>query len=111
MKKIILLAVISAQFISCQKSGESLEGKLYDAGYVYIQFQMNGQYETFQKASREDYSRGCFGKGTWTYQGNKITINPNDSECDPNRNVAGQYTLEGSKLSNSSSSYSSSYGD
>ncbi len=109
MKKIILLAVISAQFISCKKSGESLEGKLYNSSYVYIQFQLNGQYETFQKTSREDYARGCFGKGTWTYKKNKITINPNDSECDSNRIVAGQYTLDGSKLSNSSSSYTSSY--
>jgi outer membrane lipoprotein-sorting protein len=111
MKKIFLFISILFLSISCQKSGETLEGKLYNSGYVYIQFQMNGQYETFQKASREDYSRGCFGKGTWTYQGNKITLNPNDSECDFNRNVAGQYTLEGFKLSNSSNSYSSSYGD
>lgn len=110
MKKVILFILILCLSVSCQKSGEILEGKLYNSGYVYIQFQMNGQYETFQKASREDYAMGCYGKGTWTYQGNKITINPNDSGCDINRNVAGQYSLENFKISNSSNSFTSSYG-
>ena len=95
--------------ISCQTSGEILEDKLYNSGCVYIRFQINGQYETFQKTSREDYTMRCYGKGTWIYQGDKVTINPNDSECDLIRTIAGQYRLEISKLSNSSHSFTSSY--
>ena len=110
MKKLCLFFCIVFLTISCQKSGETLEGKLYNSGYIYIQFQMNGQYETFQKASKDDFARGCQGEGTWSFQGNKITINPNNSGCDLNRNIAGQYTLEDNKLSNSTNTFFSSYG-
>ena len=111
MKKINLLSLFAVVFLltSCEKSGETLEGKLYDSGYVYIQFQMDGKYETFQKTSRDVALRGCQGEGTWTYEGNKITINQNNSGCEPNINVAGEYILEGNKISNSNKSFSSSY--
>lgn len=111
MKKIYLLSLFTMFFLltSCEKSGETLEGKLYESGYVYIQFQMDGKYETFQKTSRDVALRGCQGEGTWSYIGNKITINQNNSECEPNINVAGEYVLEGNKISNPTKSFSSSY--
>ncbi|MFN6039415.1 MAG: hypothetical protein ACK452_13180 [Bacteroidota bacterium] len=98
-----LIILILISFQSCKMSDDSLREELEGKAFgnwktVTVQFQMNGRYEAFLKASKEYWDKHSMGEGTWSVKGGKITLSPNDSQDEKVRRVQGVYTYDGDAI-------------
>jgi hypothetical protein len=53
-----------------------------------IQFKSGGRYWIYQKPL------GCGGEGDWSQSGDKVTLGPNDSNCESTRKIQGEFLIE-----------------
>jgi hypothetical protein len=107
MKRMILYfgkALLAIMFIfSCSQSDESLVSELEGKAFgnwktVMVQFQMDGRYEAYLKASDAVWDKHSMGEGTWKVNDGKISLSENDSQSETVRRVKGVYTYDGESI-------------
>ena len=81
-----------------EKARKKFYWRVYKAGYIYVEFKDDGSYETYQKESQYSSAESCLGIGSWSVQGNNLTLEYNSSRCEPNREIAGTYQIDGTWL-------------
>ena len=80
-------------FVSCNSNEnknttnkKDFIGKTYSLDAFHrIQFKTDTRYWIYQKPLN------CGGEGNWSFENGKITLGPNDSNCESTRNMAGSY--------------------